>query len=126
MLILINIVLIMFLIKAFSFQKQIANSNSQTQKEKSTISSETEEILNAVQNYAQSHSAPEQEFTVKLISKVKKGRDEYALVHVNPVPIDSAEPAGAVLQKIGGLWIVMDFGTLLMEWHQRVPELFNF
>jgi cytoskeletal protein RodZ len=88
--------------------------------------SEREEILEATKKYVESHSAPGQQFNLILESKVKKGRNEYALVHVEPWPAGSAEPAGAILQKIGGLWIVMDFGTLLMEWQEQVPELFNF
>jgi len=88
--------------------------------------SEKEEILDAAYRYVQSHSAPDQKFSLTLSSQVKKNRDEYALVQVDPIPAGSAEGAGVVLQKIGGLWIVMDMGTLLMDWHEQVPELFNF
>jgi len=82
-----------------------------------------QQMLAVARNYVQANSAPGITFELKLIKQVK----DYALLKVAPTGkwAQQADPAGVILQKIGGAWAPQDLGTDLSDWEQKVPELFQ-
>jgi hypothetical protein len=81
------------------------------------------QMIAAARNYVKAHSAPGITFDLKLLKKV----NNYALLEAMPKGkwANKAEPAGVILQKIGGQWVPQTMGTDLSDWERRVPELFK-
>ena len=80
------------------------------------------QMMAAARSYVEAHSVPGITFELKLLKQV----DNYALLEATPQGkwANQAEPAGVILQKIGGTWVPQAMGTDLSTWESRVPELF--
>jgi len=55
---------------------------------------------------------------------VKVLNDRWALLHGEPVNVET-DSIGVVMEKVNGKWETKTFGTLLLEWKKKVPELFK-
>jgi len=90
---------------------------------KSSGDADYQQMLATTRNYVKAHSAPGITFDLKLIKQVK----EYALLQVVPTGkwANQVEPAGVILQKIGGKWAPQELGTDFSDWEKKVPELFT-
>jgi len=82
-----------------------------------------QQMLAVARNYVKANSAPGITFDIKLVKQV----EDYALLKVAPTGkwADQTDPAGVILQKIGGKWVPQTLGTDLSDWEQKVPELFR-
>jgi hypothetical protein len=89
----------------------------------SSDNSDYNQMMAAARNYVKVHSAPGFTFELKLLKQV----NNYALLGVEPTGkwAKLADPAGVISQKIGGKWVPQDLGTDLVDWEERVPELFK-
>lgn len=90
---------------------------------RSSDTSDYNQMMAAARNYVKAHSAPGIMFNLKLLKQV----NNYALLEARPKGkwANQAEPAGVILQKIGGKWVPQTMGTDFSEWETRVPELFK-
>ena len=90
---------------------------------KSSGDPDYQQMLATARNYVKANSAPGITFDLKLIKQVK----DYALLEVVPTVkwANQADPAGLILQKIGGKWVPQELGTDLSDWEKKVPELFK-
>jgi hypothetical protein len=81
------------------------------------------QMIAAARSYVTAHSAPGITFDLILLKQV----NNYALLEARPKGkwANQAEPAGVILQKIGGQWAPRTMGTDLSDWERRVPELFK-
>jgi hypothetical protein len=85
--------------------------------------SDSQQMLATARHYVRANSAPGITFDLKLIKQVK----DYALLEVVPTGkwANQTDPAGMILQKIGGKWVPQELGTDLSDWEKKVPELFK-
>jgi hypothetical protein len=90
---------------------------------KSAAQADYQQMLATARNYVKANCAPGITFDLKLIKQVK----DYALMEVVPTGkwASQVEPAGVILQKIGGRWVPQELGTDFSDWEQKVPELFK-
>jgi hypothetical protein len=60
---------------------------------------------------------------LRFVRKVK----DYALVNMTPKPKYESQFEGAsiILKKVNGNWVGQTMGTCLIEWEQKIPELFK-
>ncbi len=84
----------------------------------SAKSAEDKEILEVALQYVDANSAD-----IKYKLKILKKLDKWALVDV--IPLQELDPHMVILEKVGGFWKAREMGTLLVEWEEKVPELFK-
>jgi len=90
---------------------------------KSSGDADYQQMSATARTYVKANSAPGITFDLKLIKQVK----DYALLEVVPTGkwANQVEPAGVILQKIGGKWVPQTLGTDFSDWEKKVPELFK-
>lgn len=95
-----------------------AESKAETEPKQEKVSEEAG-IWEAVYDYAPQIDmmSPSVDF------KLDKIVGNYALVQV--IPQGNAEGAALILEKVGGEWVVQDFGTYFPEWEEKAPALFQ-
>ena len=108
-----NIKIVIIILISLVLVGRVIYSNYKTQLEK-------EQMFEAATEYIKRYSAEGMEIELKIIKQL----DKWALLKAIPITIET-DNAGVVMEKVEGIWITRDFGTILPGWKEKVPELFE-
>lgn len=82
---------------------------------------EVKQILAAAKKFAKPYGGPENQYEFRFLKEVK----DYAKVNRVPKDERKGEVETIILKKVNGNWVGQTMGTCLIEWEQKIPELFK-
>ncbi len=81
---------------------------------------EKEQMFEVATDYIKKYSVEDMEVELKVIKQL----DKWALLEATPINIET-DSVGVIIEKVDGIWVARDFGTILPDWEKKVPELFE-
>jgi len=84
------------------------------------IALENEQMFSAAQSYIKRNSVEGMEIELKILKQI----DNWTLLEVIPVNIET-DNALIIMEKVEGDWLAREFGTILLGWEEKIPELFE-